>query len=118
MLRPVHVALSTSLCDLARASGAAAVVTLTKRAGYTWILGSVCWDYAASPTSGSLIIAANGSSVFKQSITAAGPGVAPWMNPRSLPSITDGLTYTITLADGSATKDLNVEAWEMPTDQT
>jgi hypothetical protein len=64
-----------------------------------------------------LTIAANGTSVFKQGVQSKGPGLSPWMNPRLLPSITDGQTYTVTLADGLATKNLNVEAWEIPTDQ-
>jgi hypothetical protein len=39
------------------------------------------------------------------------------VNPRSLPSIATSATYTITLADGTAIKDLNVECYEIPEDQ-
>lgn len=120
MLRPVHVPLAVAYCDPDRASGSASTITLTKRAGYTWVIAGVCWDYRTDPTNGSLVIASGGGSViyFSQFIASKGPGFAPWVNPRTLPSIADGQTYTITLADGTAIKDLNVEAYEIPTDQT
>lgn len=119
MIRPVHVPLAAAYCDPARASGQASVITLTKRTGYAWVVAGICWDYRTDPTSGSLVIASGAGAVvyFTQFITAKGPGFVPWVNPRSLPSITAGQTYTITLADGTAVKDLNVEAYEIPEDQ-
>jgi hypothetical protein len=118
MIRPVHIPLAAAYCNAATASGGASTITLTKRAGYTWVLGSIHWNYRTDPTSGSITVASGGTTFFTQFITSKGPGFTNWACPRTLPSITDGQTYTITLADGTAIKDLNVEAWEIPTDQT
>lgn len=105
--------LDTTLCALAVASGGAATVTLTKAAGKRWVIHSIHFGYYTAPTSGRITINANGVAVFGMPITAAGAGPSLFKTTRLLPSITDGQTYTIVLADGSATKDLCVEAVEI-----
>lgn len=114
MNRPSYVDMIAGHMQNNIAGGGAATVTLLKRAGYRWVLGSVVWGYRTEPTNGLLTISAHSTVVFSMPVASAGAGFTPWMNPRLLQSIADGQNYTIVMADGAVVKDLNVEAWEIP----
>lgn len=88
------------------ASGAASVITLAAPvAGYN-VIDWVSWSYAAAPSSGELTIT-DGITTIKSHILAGGPGYIHFGERGACFAINTAVT--VTLADGSATKTLNVQ---------
>jgi hypothetical protein len=91
------------------ASGGASTITIAAATGERWTIDWVAWSYAADPTAGALTItdATTSATLFSVDITVGGPGEFIF-HERGL-QVTAGSGVTITLADGSQTKKLNVQ---------
>lgn len=95
----------------APAANTAAVVTIAADASRPNIVSQVFYSYSAAPTGGSLIITDGGTEVFKQHITAAGPGQVDFVPPLKGAS-NSAVVVTIAAGGGVITGTCTVNAWK------
>lgn len=83
------------------AANTAAVVTYAAVSGRKHIITGIAWSYNAVPTNGNLKVEdVSGTTVFSMDITAAGPGVITFPQPKC--SVAANTAMIVTLAAGGA----------------
>lgn len=89
------------------ATGGDSVISVAADANEYWIIDWIGFSYADDPTSGSLIVNSNTTTIYACDITKGGPGLLNF-GEKGLYS-PKGNSLTVTLVDGSQTKKLSFQ---------
>jgi len=95
--------------NTAASGGASVIVLAADSAGYN-VIDWVCWSYKTTPTDGAITITDSTTNTVMWSIDVTSSGAGEFVfGDRGLRGVL-GSEITITMADGTATKKLNVQS--------